>query len=464
MVTVSTRPEPGSRVALEIEVPPTDVDRHFATAYRHMAERTKVPGFRPGKAPRHLIDRYAGRASVVAEAIDHLVADSYDAALDQTDLIPIDQPDVEIEASEVLEGSTVRFTATVSVRPEVTLGDYLDYAFSIDRKQATDADVEEVLTELREGQTTLRPIDARGAQAGDVAAVKFSGTIGGEPFEGGSADRLPLVIGEERMIPGWEAQLVGMTIGQTKGFDIAFPDDYRVETLRGKQAHFEVELLDLRERILPELDDEFAKSVGEVASLGELRAEIRDALEKRNEAEARHLFGDRIIEYASANATVDLPQVMVDNEIEIMRDELQARLAQQRIGLEQYLAMAKQTPDELAAELREPAARRVKTLLVLSAIAEKEGIDATDAEIDAEVADQLARYGDDARLREYLTSRRGRSYLRMTLRNQKLVESLVERSLGGDGAPPTDEEPQPAAGDTAPEVPTPASPEPTASE
>lgn len=451
MVTVSTRPEPGSRVALEIEVPPTEVDRHFATAYRHLAERTRVPGFRPGKAPRHLIDRYAGHASVVAEAIDHLVADSYDAALDQTDLVPIDQPDVRIEAAEVAEGNPVRFTATVSVRPEVQLGDYVDYAFALERKSVTDEDVEAVITELREGQTTLRPVDERGAQDADVAAVKFTGTIDGAPFEGGSADRLPLVIGEERMIPGWEAHLLGMAIGETRGFDITFPGDYRVEELRGKQAHFEVELLDLRERILPELDDEFAKSVGEVATLDELRVEIREALEKRNGAEARHLFGDRIIEYAAANASVDLPEVMVANEIEIMRDELQARLAQQRIGLEQYLAMAKQTPEELATELREPAARRVKTLLVLSEIAEREGIDADDAEIDAEVADQLARYGDDAKLREYLSSRRGRSYLRMTLRNQKLVESLVERAVGPDGAP---------SGEATSAVPVPAAPTP----
>jgi trigger factor len=432
LVTVSTRSEPGSRVALEIEVPSPEVDRHFATAYTHLAQRTRVPGFRPGKAPRHLIDRYAGRASVVAEAIDHLVSDSYDAAIDQTDLIPIDQPDVQIDAGEVNEGSTVKFTATVSVRPQVSLGDYTDYAFQLERKPVTDDDVEAVLTEMREGQATLRPIDGRAAENGDVAAVKFTGTVDGKAFEGGSADRLPLIIGEGRMIEGWEEQLVGMQIGESKAFDITFPDDYRVEHLRGKEAHFEVELLDLRERLLPELDDEFARSAGEVESLDALRAEIRDALDKRNEAESRHLYGDRIIDYATANATVDLPEVMIANEVEIMRDELRARLAQQRIGLDQYLALAKQSPEELLAELREPASRRVKTLLVLSAIAEKEGIDASDAEIDAEAADQLSRYGDEPRLREYLGSRRGRSYLRMTLRNQKLVEHLVNRKLGID--------------------------------
>jgi trigger factor len=434
VVTVSTRPEPGSKVVLEIEVPPAEVDRHFATAYRHVAERTKLPGFRPGKAPRHVIDRFVGRASVIAEAIDHLVSDSYDRALDQSTIVPIDQPQVDIDPEAVVEGSAVRFTATVAVRPEVTLGAYTDYAFTLETPPVTDEQVEQVITELRGEQATLRPVDGRAAQAGDVAAVKFVGTIDGEPFEGGSADRLPLVIGEGRMMPGWEDQLVGMTIDQTKGFDITFPDDYRVEELRGKPAHFEVTLLDLRERLLPELDDDFAKSVGEVTNLEELRAEIRDALEKRAVDEGRHTFADRIIDFAAANATVELPEVMIANEIEIMRDELRNRLAAQRIGLDRYLELAKQTPEELAGELREPASRRVKVLLVLSAIAEKEGIDATDAEIDAEVAEQLARYGNDAKLNEYLTSRRGRSYLRMTLRNRKLVDTLIDRALGTDAA------------------------------
>src|SRR5688572_27702746 len=421
-------------MVLEIEVPPDDVDRHFATAYRHVAERTRVPGFRPGKAPRQVIDRFVGRGSVVAEAIDHLVQDSYGKALDQTDVIPIDSPDVDIDPASLAEGQAITFTATVPVRPEVTLGAYTDYSFELEVPETTDEQVDQVIDELREQQATLRPIDERGAGKGDVASVKFTGTIDGEPFEGGSADRLPLVIGEDRMIPGWEEQLIGLEIGGTKGFDITFPDDYRVEDLRGKDAHFEVELLDLREKLLPELDDEFAKSVSDAETLDALRAEIRDALTQRAGAEARHQFGDRIIDFATANATVELPEVMIANEVEIMRDELRSRLAQQRIGLDQYLALSKQSPEELTAELREPATRRVKTLLVLSAIAEREGIDASDEQIEAEIAEQLARYDDDAKLREYLTSRRGRSYLRMTIRNRTLVDTLIERTLGTDVA------------------------------
>ena len=446
MVTVSTRPEPGSRVVLEIEVPSTDVDRHFATAYRHVAERTRVPGFRPGKAPRQVIDRFVGRGSVVAEAIDHLVSASYDAALDQTNVIPIDQPDVDIDPSNVIEGQAVTFTATVPVRPEVTLGAYTGYPFELELPDVTDEQVEAVIADLREQQATLRPVDGRPAGVGDIASVKFVGTVDGVPFEGGSGDRLPVVIGENRMIPGWEQQLVGMEIGGTKGFDITFPEEYRVEDLRGKPAHFEVELLDLREKLLPEVDDDFAKSAGDVEDLDALRREIRDAMAQRAAAEARHAFSDRIIDFAASNASVELPEVMVANEIEILRDELTARLAAQRIGLEQYLALAKQTPEEMTAELREPAARRVKTLLVLSAIAEKEGIDATDEQIEAEIGEQLARH-DEPRLREYLASRRGRSYLRMTIRNRTLVDTLIDRALGTDAvaesAEPTQSAEQP---------------------
>jgi len=435
LVTVATRPESGSRVVLEIEVAPGEVDRHFATAYRHVADRTKVPGFRPGKAPRHVIDRFVGRASVIAEAIDHLINDSYDAALDQTTIIPLDQPHVDIDSSTVVEGATVKFTATVEVRPEVQLGSYTDYPFTIETVTVTDEQVDQVVADLRDQQSTLRPVDERGAVAGDVVAVKFSGTIDGEPFEGGSADRLPLIIGENRMVAGWEDHLVGLRIGEETRFEITFPDDYRVEDLRGKRAHFSVTLLDLRERQMPDLDDDFAASVSDVATMEELRAEIRDALMQREQAEARHRLADRIVDFSTANATVDLPVVMIANEIEIMRDELRSRLAQQRLGMEQYLEIARQSPEELAVELREPAMRRVKSLLVLSAIAEQEGVDASEEEIDAEVAAQMERYGDEPKLREYLGSRRGRSYLRMTLRNRTLLDALIDRALAEGGTP-----------------------------
>ncbi len=452
MTTVATRPEPGSRMRLEIEVPADEVDRHFATAYRHLAARTRVPGFRPGKAPRNVIERYVGRAEVLAEAVEHIVAEGYDAAIDQTDLIPIDQPEVEIDTATVREGEAVQFAAVVAVRPTVELGAYTDYPFALEVPPVTDEDVTTVIDELLGQQATLRPVDGRPARKGDLVAVSFQGTIDGEPFDGGTADRLPLVLGEDRMIPGWEDHVVGLGADETAEFDLPFPDDYRVEDLAGKTAHFSVTLVDLRERILPELDDAFAASVSDGQTVEELNTEVREALERRAEVEAKHQFGDRIIDFATSNATVELPEVMIANEVEIMRDELRARLAEQRIGLDQYLQLSSQTPEELMGELREPASRRVKTLLVLSAIAEQEGVDASDAEIDAEVERQLILYPDEPRLREYLGSRRGRSYLRMTLRNRTLVDSLIDRAAPGatsDPSPQPEPEPEPAADESA---------------
>ena len=245
------------------------------------------------------------------------------------------------------------------------------------------------------------------------------------------------------MIPGWEDQLIGLEIGGAQGLRHHLPRGLPRRGPAGKGGALRGRAARPAREDPSRADDEFATSVSDVETLDALRAEIRDALTKRADAEARHQFGDRIIDFAAANATVELPEVMIANEVEIMRDELRTRLAQQRIGLDQYLALSKQSPEELTAELREPAERRVKTLLVLSAIAEKEGVDATDTEIDAEIASQLARYDDPGQLSEYLTSRRGRSYLRMTLRNRKLVDTLIDRALGSQTDGATDPEPEP---------------------
>ena len=449
MVTVSTRPEPGSRVVLEIEVPPADVDRYIADAYRHVARRTNVPGFRPGKAPRAVIDRYVGRASDVADAVEHLVSESYERALDQTDIVPIDQPEVDLDASTVREGDAVRFTATVPVRPEVTLGAYTDYPFTLETPEVTDERVDAVMTELREQHGSLHPVEGRAAATGDYATIRVRGTIDGEPFEGGSSDRLPVIIGEGALLPGFDDQLIGMSPGDSKSFELTIPDDHPEEAVRGKRGAFEVTLLDVRERRLPDLDDEFARSVSDAQTVDELRGEVRTALETRAAADARHAFADRIIDFAAANATVEIPEVLVQNEVELMRDELRSRLARQRIGFDQYLQIMKQTPDELMREFREPATRRVKTLLVLSAIAEREGIEATPEEVEAEIERQIELAGGEERIAEYLRSARGRAYLRMTLRNRKLVEALVDRALGSP-EPDRADQPQTDAARAAP--------------
>ncbi len=256
--------------------------------------------------------------------------------------------------------------------------------------------------------------------------IGFVGTKDGEPFEGGTSERMPLILGEERLIPGFEANLDGLTVGDTTEFDITFPDDYADRNLAGQVAHFSVELRELREKVLPEADDEFARSMGDYAGLAELREEIRKRLERSALDKARHEFADRIIEYAVANATLELPDVLIDQEVEVMHDEFRASLARQGISEEAYLKVVEKTEPDLHADLRPRAEHRVKVLLVLSRVAETEGVEVPDEAIEAEVARGRARYANDRKLLGYFDSERGRNFIRSTLRRSRLVEKLVD--------------------------------------
>jgi trigger factor len=237
---------------------------------------------------------------------------------------------------------------------------------------------------------------------------------------------MPLIIGEDRLIPGFEDELVGLNVGDTKGFDITFPADYAEESLAGQQAHFEVELRELREKILPDADDDFARSMGDFADLATLKDEVRKRLERNALDKARHTFSDRIIEYAVANATIDLPDVLVEQEVEVMHDEFRGALARQGISDEAYAKVTGKSHEDLHNDFRPDAEKRVKVLLVLSKIAEVEGLTVDDKDVQAEVDRGKERYGRDQKLVKYFDSERGRNYIRSTLRRSKVVEKLVD--------------------------------------
>jgi trigger factor len=240
---------------------------------------------------------------------------------------------------------------------------------------------------------------------------------------------MPLILGQERLIPGFETHLVGLKPGDATEFDITFPEDYGEPSLAGQQAHFAVTLKELREKIQPDLDDDFLASLGDFESFDALRADIRQRLEGNALDRARHGFADRIIEYAVANATVELPDVLIDQEVEVMHDEFRGSLARQGITEEAYLKATEKTGDDLHADFRPNAERRVKTLLVLSKVADVEGIEIPEADIEAEVAQGRARYAGDQRLTEYFDSERGRSFIRSTLRRSRVVESIIDEWL-----------------------------------
>jgi trigger factor len=424
-VTVS--PAPRSSLSVRVEVPAERLDSAIGEAVRHLAQRTKIPGFRPGKAPRGVIEAVVGKDAVLEEAMDHLVQRAYREALVEKEILPLTQAEVNVEQG--VEGKPVVFTATVQVRPEVTLGDYRNFNFKPEI-DTIDADkVQKVIDELRDQNASLSPVEDRGARNGDYAVIGYTGTRDGVPFDGGSAERMPLILGEERLIPGFEANLLGLRPGESAGFDITFPDDYPETTLAGKPVHFDVELKELREKDLPAEDDDFARGIGQFADLAALKTEVKARLERNALDRARHEFADKIIEYATANATLELPDVLVDQEVEIMHDELRGSLARQGIDEAAYLKATDKTEVDLHNDFRPRAEKRVKVLLVLTKIAEAEGLEIADRDVEAEIRSARQRYGNDRKTMAYFESERGRSFIRSTLRRSRLVEKLVDEWL-----------------------------------
>jgi trigger factor len=421
---ITTHPAPKSTVVVEVEVPAERLTQAVGEATRALSQRTRVPGFRPGKAPRGVLEAVLGHGAVLEEAVDRVVQKAYRDALVEKEILPLTNADVEIVQAE--EGKPLIFKATVPVRPDVQLGDYRNFNFRPEIETTDDPKVDKVVEELRDQNASLSPVEDRAARKGDYAVIRYEGTRDGVPFEGGTAERMPLIIGEDRLIPGFEDELVGLSVGDTKGFDITFPADYGEESLAGQPAHFEVELRELREKILPEADDDFARSMGDFADLATLRTEVRKRLERNALDKARHTFSDQIIHYAVANATIDLPDVLVEQEVEVMHDEFRGALARQGISDEAYEKVSGKSHADLHNDFRPDAENRVKVLLVLSKIAEVEGLTVDEAAVEAEIARGRERYARDQKLLKYFDSERGRNYIRSTLRRSMVVERLVD--------------------------------------
>jgi trigger factor len=426
MQTTNT-PLPNSRLQLEFELPPERLGKAIDQAVSRLGRQTRVPGFRPGKAPRVMLQRFLGETTIIDEAADQLVEDAFREAVVEQDLSPLTLPEVEFTQKE--EGKPVIFKATVQVRPEVKLGDYEHFGFKPEVQPVDETMVEKVIGELRDSRSSLEQVDGRGAQMGDYAIISFVGTRDGVPFPGGSSERMPLILGEARLIPGFEENLVGLAKGEKREFDIVFPDDYQEESLRSQTAHFSVTLIDLRGKVLPEANDEFARSVGKFADMAALTVELRRRLEANALDRARHEFADKIIEYATGNATLELPDILVDQEVEVIHDEIRSALQRQGIGEEAYLKVVGKTAEEIDKESRPDAEKRVKTLLVVSEIAKAKGVEAPETEVQAEIDKARSRYAGNTDLIRYYESERGRSYIRSTIRRSRTVEQLVDEWL-----------------------------------
>jgi trigger factor len=430
----TTRQADRSTVVLDVELPPERVARSIDEAVRHLGRRTRVPGFRPGKVPRAMLERALGVSRSNPEAPDpiyedakeHLYERSVIEALRESELDVLEIPR-EPEWTSFVEGTGASYRVSVPVRPTVKLGDYAHFPFRPEIEEVDDAKIDAVVEQLRDQGASLAPVEGRPAQTGDFGVIGFEGRRDGQPVEGAASERFPLVIGSERLLPGFEDELVGMHEGETKTFTVRFPDDYGESELAGMEVEFTATLRELRERRLPQLDDGFVQSVSSFGNVEDLRRDIGARLERNVRDRARHAFADRIIEYATANATAEIPDLLVDREIDVMLDELKVRLAEQNIDYGEYQRVTERDEPKLREEYRDGAAHRVKVLLTLGAIADAEGVVIPDSAVEAELQRGRRNNPEDSRLVAYLESERGRSYIRSQLRRSQTVEGLIDR-------------------------------------
>jgi trigger factor len=378
-------------VELEIAISQEELDAARERAFRQLVKNVRIPGFRPGKAPRKIFEAQYGSSAIEEKAIDAVVPGAYSRALQENELVPVDEPQMELLPEE--EGHPLRVRATVAVRPEIALGEYKGIEVEGPSAAVSDDEVEGALQALRKESATLVPVE-RPVEAGDVPTLDYEGRIGGVPFEGGTAEGQPTEIVEERFIPGFAAGIIGMRAGETKEIEAHFPEGYSNADLAGKTAVFTVTVQDNKARELPELDDELAKRFGgESATLATLRDDLRNRLETGARTRRRRALTGPLMEKLIAAHDFPLPEVLVARNAQALSDEAKEYVTRSGAEWDAYLAEQGKTEDQLRDEYRTEAERRVRSTLLLEAIAKAENIRASAEDVEAEVRQLSREYG-----------------------------------------------------------------------
>ncbi len=384
----------GSKVKLTIEVAAEEFENAVEKAYLKTRKHYNVPGFRKGRAPRRVLENMYGWLVFFDEAFDIVYPDAYEAAVKESGVTPVDRPEISILTCE--KGEPVVFAAEVAVKPEVALGEYKGIEVEKQEYNVTDEMVEAEIDREREKIASVTEVTGRPVQDGDKVNLDYSGSVAGEKFDGGTAEGQQLTIGSGMFIPGFEEQMIGMSVGEEKDLTVTFPEQYHSEELAGKEAVFHVKVNAIEETVLPEADDEFAKDVSEFDTIEELRADKRKKLEEAAAQRAKNARENELIEKAAANATVEIPEAMVTRQMDHMLNDVRYRLSMQGLSLEDYCKYAGTTVEDMRSEMRADAEKRVKQQLVLEAIGKAEGIEAGADEIEEKLNEYAAQFGDKA--------------------------------------------------------------------
>ncbi|GGB48968.1 trigger factor [Fictibacillus barbaricus] len=418
----------GNQGVLTVEVEATEVDTALDQAFKKVVKKVNVPGFRKGKMPRRLFEQRFGVESLYQDALDILLPKAYGDAVQETGIEPVDRPEVDIEKME--QGSNLVFTAKVIVKPEVKLGEYKGLEVEKVETEVTDEDVQNELTSLQEQQAELVVKEEGTVENGDTVNIDFEGFVDGEAFEGGKAENYSLEIGSGSFIPGFEEKLVGEKAGAEKDVDVTFPEEYHAEELAGKPAVFKVKIHDIKAKQLPELNDEFAKEAeGDAETLEELKKELRTKLEESKKQEAENKTRETVIEKASENAEIEIPEAMVNTELDRMVQEFGQRLQMQGMNLDLYYQFSGTSEEALREQMKEDAGKRVRTNLVLEAIVEAENIEVSEEEIDAELNKMAEMYKMEVeQIKQMLAMQGGNDAVAADLKVRKAIDFLVDNS------------------------------------
>ena len=380
-----------SQVALTIEVGAAEFEAAVEKAYQKMRRKINVPGFRPGKAPRKMIERMYGAEVFFEEAINIAFPEAYEAAVEQEKLQVVGYPAVEMVGEVTKDGFT--FKATAPVYPEVTLGEYKGLKAEKPEVKVTAADVNERLKTLADRNTRLVSVD-RAAKSGDTAVIDFEGFLDGKPFEGGKGENHSLELGSGSFVPGFEDQVIGMKAGEEKDIDITFPENYTPE-LAGKPVVFHVKVNEVKEKQVPAIDDEFAKDVSEFDTLKDLKADIKKKLTAERTESAQRAFEDVLMAKVAEGIEADIPEEMVELQAERMMEQFKQQLASQGIPFDQYLKMTNTAEADFRKQAQGPAADQVKMDLAVEAIIKAEGLEASDEDVESEMKSVAEKYGMD---------------------------------------------------------------------
>ena len=416
----------GNKAKLTITIDAETFRKALNDAYRKTAGRYNVQGFRKGKAPRKIIEKLYGEGVFYEDAFDACWGEAYDAAIDEHALFAVDRPDVDIETIGEEEG--VVFTATVQLKPEVTLGQYKGIAVPKADYTVSDEDVDKALEAERENQARFVDVD-RPAEDGDRVLLDYSGSVDGEKFEGGTAEDQTLVLGSHTFIPGFEEQLVGIKAGESRDINVTFPTEYHAEHLAGKAAVFACTVKAVQKKELPEIDDEFIGDISEFETVDAWKADKKAKMIEEKKKNLDNMRESLAIKGACDNAQVDIPDCMIDRQVDYMMQDLKYRLQGSGLDMDMYLKYLNTTEADMRKNYRTEAEARVKMQLVIDAIAKAENMQATDEEIEAEIIKYAEQGGSDVETFKAQLSEGDREYLADRVMVDKTVQMISDTAV-----------------------------------